>query len=274
MDGFSGLGDGSGFDGGINPAWNEALEHIPDDVRDNVLPVFKKWDDNFQGQVQKVHSEYEPYKEFKEGNVAPDDIRMALGIAQALSDNPRQVWETMANSYGWETGGASGGAGNSSETGQGSSEQNVQNQGAQNNSGAGFELPDSVREQLNKLQTGQETMAQIILQKQQEEQQKLEDAQLQEQIADLKKQHGNFHEGFVLSQMHLGVSGEDAIKAYNSMIQEAMTERNRPQAPRLLAGGNGSGIPGERRMDPAKMSTGEVNAEVANYLCAAKAANQ
>ena len=53
-----------------NPAWGEILDKTPSQLHPMMIPVFQKWDKNFQD----VQSRYAPYKDYVDNNVSPDDI--------------------------------------------------------------------------------------------------------------------------------------------------------------------------------------------------------
>lgn len=263
MDGLSFGGESDSESGGINPAWNEALEFIPEENREGAYDVFRKWDSNYQNGIQKVQSEWDQYGFLKEEKVSGDDVRMALGIMNAIQNDPQQVWNTLGSSYGFQGG---------SESGQGESgnQPTSQTQSADN----ALTLPPEVKAQLDKLQQGHDTMAQIILQKQQQEEDARHDQTLRNQMEDLKKQHGYFDEYTVLMRMKDGASPEEAIKGYQEMADRIMTEANRPKPPRLLGSGSVSGVPGNKRIEPGKMSDNQVNDLISTYLAEQRAANR
>src|SRR5260221_455048 len=95
--GYQEVGQDQTFRGGVNPAWNEALNNIPKEYHNQLMPVFQKWDANHQSGVQKVQSRYADYKEFVDNGVPADNIRIALGLAQALDENPQAVYQALHN---------------------------------------------------------------------------------------------------------------------------------------------------------------------------------
>lgn len=248
----------------VNPAWNDVLNVIPEDVRESVIPKFREWDSNFQTQVQKVHSDYEPYKFLKEDGIAGDDVRMALGIMNAIQDNPEQVYKSLGENFGFNS--VDAGATNGSISGQGVS--------GQGNTEAGdFNLPPEVQKQLERLQTGHDTMAQIILAEQRKQEDAQRDAALKDEMDQLEQKHGKFDKGFVLSHMAQGASSQQAIEAYQNLVEQIRSDDNRPKAPRLLSSG-GAGIPGQGKVDVTKLSDAATKDLVSNYLRDARASNQ
>lgn len=261
MDGFEDL-DGNGYQGtggdGINPAWNEVYNFIPDEHKEAAKETFGKWDSNFQKEIEKVQSKYEPYSFLTEKGVSGDDVRMALNIVEAIQNNPEDFYRNFGNSFGF--------ANKEAET-------PAQDQGlfdsAQSQNGA---IPPEVSKELSELRKGFDTVSQILLQKQQAEDEARKDQELQTELNSLRKEHGDFDEGFVLTQMMNGADGKAAVEAYQQLVERIRTEDNRPKAPRLLGSGNG-GIPGNNRPDVSKMPSSDVNKLVADYLRQAQAAN-
>lgn len=265
----NGFEDGSQGENAGNPAWSPFLEAIPEDLHEKVTPVLKEWDSNFQGQVQKVHSEYEPYKFLKEDGVSGDDVRMAIGIMNAIQDDPEGVYKSLGENFGFNTAANNAGTQNAGNTGQGGS-----GQGNQDNAAAiAAQLPPEIRAELDRLNKGHETMAQIILREQEKQQEADRDTALQNELQQLKEKHGDFNDRFVLGHMATGTSGEEAVKAYQEMVQQIRTEDRRPKPPKLLSSGN-AGIPGTGKVDVTKLDGKATKELVIQYLRDSKAANQ
>ena len=85
---------------GINPAWNDVLNFIPEDKRGEVLPKLKSWDDNFA----KVQSEFSPYKPLLENKVSMDEIQRAFAFANLVNTNPRGLYDQLAERFGFGQG--------------------------------------------------------------------------------------------------------------------------------------------------------------------------
>lgn len=254
------VGGGTGSSDGINPAWNEILQAIPEDAREQVIPHLKSWDTGVQNKIQSVHSEYAPYKFLKDENIQDEDVRIALGVVRAIQEDPQSVYNSLQESYGFGTKADQGAAGQNPDT----SQQIDLSQ-----------LPQEVRDKLAHLEGGYNTMAEIMLQERNDreaaETAAKADAELNQTLAQLKTAHGNFDEGYVLAYMHQGMPGEQAVAAYNAMIEQKLIERSRPEAPKLLGSGGG-GFPGNGKIDPTKLDAGQTKNLVAQYL-AAQAAN-
>lgn len=235
--GFEDFGQGDNSEGGgngVNPAWNDVLAVVPKDLHNQVIPHFRNWDSGVQQKIQSVHSDYADYKFLKENNVSAEDTRIALGILRAIQEDPKSVYDSLATSYGY----------GQPEQGQPEIPEALKG------------VPPEVLAQIEQLQGGYQTMAQILLQKQEQEQAAQADFQLDQELNALKKKHGNFDENYVLAYMQQGMPGDQAVKAYQQMVDQILADRSRPQAPKLLGSGS-NGVPGDgridvRKLDPAK----------------------
>lgn len=85
---------------GVNPAWNDVLNFIPEDKRGEVIPKLKGWDDNFA----KVQSEYAPYKPLLENKVTIDEVQRAFAFANLVNTNPRGLYDQLAERFGFGQG--------------------------------------------------------------------------------------------------------------------------------------------------------------------------
>lgn len=244
--------------GGINPAWNDLLGAIPEEHHQAVIPHLQQWDSGVQDRFQKVQSEWNDFGFLKENEITPEDTRVALGVLRAIQEDPRSVYDSIGESYGYV------GEGNSVETeGENTGQGDAGIQG----------LPDGFLDEFNRMKSGYETMAQILLDRQKADEEAEQDRNLQQEMDSLKKQHGNFNEQFVTAQMLSGMSAEDAVKAYKGLVENILEENSRPPAPRLLGNGGG-GIPGEKPLDPTKLDSAQTKKLVADYLAAHNRANQ
>lgn len=84
-----------------NPAWNDLLTLIPGQLHEAVKPHLSKWDKGVQDRFRQVHSEYEPYKPFKEQGVDAETLTNAYQLYQAFNANPQAVYEGMQQHFGF-----------------------------------------------------------------------------------------------------------------------------------------------------------------------------
>lgn len=80
-------------DGGHDAPYAEYLNRIPEEVREEVEPVFKDWDANVTRRFQE-HSEYrrewEPYEQTGINRLSPEETQWLVQFRQALED-PQQI---------------------------------------------------------------------------------------------------------------------------------------------------------------------------------------
>lgn len=226
----------------------EHLESLPESVRPLVEPIFKKWDADVTQRFQQVHSQYEPYKAWEPiaSEYDPDTVQQAIQLAQVLNEDPRRVYDALAENFGY------------------ASEQGHADPDAEDDSEFDGPVIDP------RLQTVEEmtnAMAEIMLSQQRIQQEAQEDAELDAYLNDLKSKHGDYDEEYVLAHMHMGFSGEEAIAKYQQLIGQA--RQTAPVAPAIL--GSGGGLP-SNAIDPAQLSTKDTKALVAQFL--AQANNQ
>lgn len=237
---------------GINPAWNDALSVIPSQLHSQVTPHFQKWDDNFNTQIQKVHSQYEPYKPFIDSGYTPEDLSFGVSLVQALSSNPQQLAQALNEWVAAE---------------YGENEQQGQNESTPqfdpNNPDFDITQHPAFQQQDQALKA----MAQILIEQRNQEQQVAADQALEEEINGLRekyKDRGDFDLEFVM-----GVAMNDpemdldkAVQRYYETQDRMLGNVRRPGPPVLGAGGaipNGS-------VDPRKLDDKDRRALVAQML--------
>lgn len=99
-------------DSGINPAWNPVLENIPSEFHNVLTPHFKEWDVNYQKGLEKTRSEvqaqYQPYQQFLDNQVDPNQIQQSLELFQILESDPQRVYEALKGQFEQEDPNAQG----------------------------------------------------------------------------------------------------------------------------------------------------------------------
>lgn len=220
--------------GGINPAWEQYYGTAPQEVRDQYLtPAFKQWDENVNNMVQKVHSEYEPWKPVI-SQADPHTAQWAISVANQLNQNPQMVYEALGE---WlKEKGITPQEVQAGSTGQGQQQPNGSNQD---------EAP--WRPELQNLQQ-QNQLLTDYLRAQREAQQNAElDAQLERELTDVQSKYrlSDRDMPFVLGLMaNNDMSTETAAKA----VADYQTQFK----PKPLIMGSGGGVPGAG-IDPSKL---------------------
>jgi len=226
-----------------NPAWGEFLEALPTSLHSQVTPILEKWDKGVQQRFQSIHDEYAAYKPFKEQNVDPDTIQYALGLVNALEQDPKRVWESMGEYYNLTPA-------QMQQVAEAQQQQSPSND--ESPWDADTDTAEYVDPRISQLEQGVKQLAEVIMTQKQAEAQAAEDAKLTNELTSLKEKYGEYDENFVLGQMLNGVAAEDAVKNYTTMVERIRTEANRPPAPKVMGGGS-SALPSES-VNPAKMS--------------------
>lgn len=78
----------------INPAWQVILDTLPGDLHKLVTPALQKWDDDVKARFEEIHKEYESYKPFKQfidNNIAADFAWQSVVMADELQRDPAKV---------------------------------------------------------------------------------------------------------------------------------------------------------------------------------------
>lgn len=233
---------------GINPAWNEVLSVLPEDVHSQVIPHFTKWDQNYQNSIQKVHSQYEPYKPIIEQGYQPDQLNYAMSVLQAIETQPQEVLKALQAYIGEED------------------EQGQQNQFGSTEEPEWLNHPKfkEVNEMVN-------TMAQILVQQREAEVQAQQDAEFEKELSEVKKEFGEFDEEWVLTKMIANENLElkDAVKAYKEFETGILSKARQP-GPKVL--GPGGSVPNQD-LDPSKLDDKGKRSLVAQMLENAKQQN-
>lgn len=211
----------------VESPWSKYLEGVPTAFRPTIEGRFKEWDADVTRKFQQVHSEYEPYKAFQPLLDAGYDPQQLYQLADTINNDPRRLYDALVSNFGDEWG--LNGQVQTPEQGQ-----------------HGTNVDEDLLEsdpRYAELKSTVDIMADIFLEQHRREQEQTEDQQLDQYLGALKQQFGEYDEKVVLGLMNAGLSGEDAVKAYQNSITQALQQRNRPQAPRIL--GSGGGIPTE-----------------------------
>jgi DNA-binding protein H-NS len=115
-----------------------------------------------------------------------------------------------------------------------------------------------------------ETMAKMLLAEEEAKQRAAQDAALEAELKSAKEKYGDFNETFVLGYVNAGAKLDDAVKAYQNMVNELLTNANRPQAPTVISGQAATGVPSSQ-INPSGLQNKDVRGLVANMM---RATNQ
>ena len=79
----------------INPAWNLMLEKLPAAYQREIIPSLQEWDKNYQSRDEQ----FAPYRKFVDDKVDPVALENALGLANALRNDPRSVFTALHEKF-------------------------------------------------------------------------------------------------------------------------------------------------------------------------------
>lgn len=272
---YGGQGEGgTGFDGGgqggqpngQNPAWNDLLNDIPQELHAKVTPHLQKWDQNFQN----VQSSLAPYKEFVDNRVDPEYLKVAIGLANALEEQPELIYQALQEQFGGQQGPPNG---NGTGNGQGQPGNDGGGQGELENEFDG--LPPEIQQQLQmipQLQQQVEMLGQIAAQRNQQELDAQEDAELDQLYQRISSESEVFKalngedrmaEPYINSLLMAGYDEKEAMEIFSNFVDRVKQYNNRPQPPTLL--GTGGFMP-ERQPKPRDLSEQQTKDLIANYV--------
>lgn len=234
---------------GLNPAWSEALNIIPEQFHTQITPYFQQWDQAAQQRIESVNSqlkEFEDYKPFVEHGISPDELEQGVRLMYELNNNPQGVYEALANAYNFGQTPTNNGEEPSEEEEGNENEYNI----AQN-------------PEFTKLQEGLELVSKIVLDDAQAKADAEADAELDAELESLKQKHGeNYNEQFFLAMMQNGMNGDEAAEAFKELKGNIAPA---PTAPSILGNAGGNGVP-SNAIDPTKLNGKETRNLVAEML--------
>lgn len=220
--------------------YDKYLEQFPEEYRDKATEVFKTWD----ADVTKKFQEYEPYKQFQEYD--PNVIMAGLNLLSRVADNPKEVYDLMAQTYGFSGEDASG-----------------QGQQTSSNSGQGVQQVQPTNEEPSVDYAAQiEELRQLMAEQQQARENDAAMQEFQGLLSNLKGQYGDYDEDYVLSKIAAGADPEVAVKSYFNLVESIGGKPAQPNYPVL--GGQG-GVP-SNDIDFAKMGSKETKDIIAQML--------
>lgn len=238
---------------GGNPAWEEFYNAIPENYREEVQPlvnpVLQKWDQN----VQQRFEAYKPFEKYVNDKVDPQVVDYAMNLLDTLNDNDGalEIFQQLGSYL----------------EGQGLLGQEEDGTNTPETDDVDWsQVPPALRRQLEELQNSFGTLAQHQLMTQQQRIEADEDEALDRELAQLKEQHGEYDEDWVLAKMVNGMSAQEAVTAYHSWLDNTLKERNRPKPFNVMGSGSSDFPTGNGNFNPRKASSREVSDMIAQKL--------
>ena len=240
----------------LNPAWSPLLEKLPSEFVPMVTPTLKEWDTKFQEQLQQVHSQYEPYKQFAEQQVPAEALEQAYNLFQLMNSDPQLVYQQMQEFYGF------GGQGQ---------EDPLTNPGQQAVEGEPYDFnsPDAdimQHPKVKELFENQQALASYFVNQQEQERVAAAEKQIETELTEVKQKYPNVDE---LMLFEVATGGNMTLSQAAEQIHaqyEAMLAQSRQPAPRVFSA-NG-GLPAAQQPDPRKLNSVGTQDLVAQILAA------
>lgn len=264
----------------INPAWKGILDKLPPALHQLVIPELEAWDKGVQEKFQQIHTEYEPLKAFKpfvENNVTADFAWQSVVFADELQREPAKVAQQINEN--WKLGlltkdeldkAVAEAAGSSTDTGD-----LFENDDTKVDL---TKIPEFVamKQTLDTLQSSTEEER-----RKEREQAELEEFEKELDTLEEANKDKPFNRMFVTALMAQGLSGEDAVKQFHTLLGEtaSVTDTNdnpsNTDAPITMGnGGTVGGGTGDGSVEWNKLSTTDFNQNVAKVLEAMQTGSQ
>lgn len=77
--------------------WEQLRGIVPEPLHQDLAPILSEYDRQFS----RIEEESAPYRAFAQQGFLPQDIQIALAIQQRLLEDPRSVFMSLGNTYGW-----------------------------------------------------------------------------------------------------------------------------------------------------------------------------
>jgi hypothetical protein len=238
---------------GLDPSWNEFVSAIPEDKRAELAPKFKERISGYESRVK----EFEPWESFQKSGITPDFADSAVKLWAQIENNPRMVYDTLAEHLGITPAEAKKVVEETKPPGV-------------TDTKAAFDIENDPR--FKNLKDQVNTLAQVTLAQRQfnEQEQRVaqEEAALDAEIKGIQSKYGqDIPEDEILMRMvHKNMTAEEAYQEYNGRVTNIRARRPAP----MIMGSSGA-IPGRQAIDPTKLDSKQTKNLVALMLEQAKA---
>jgi len=226
-----------------NPAWKPILDALPDSLHETVRPQLEAWDRDVQTRFDTLRSEqnqYTPWREFIDSGVDPDTATYAIQLLNEIATNPRAIYDTLGQRLGLTP-------------------QQVEQAIQEGGDPSEEEYTDP---RFQQLEEGFRTLAELQLQQQQAAQQAAEDQALEAELTAAREKHGEFDEDFVLEKLSQGATMDQALEAWQTLV-ERIRGGQTPSAPVVLGGGGAVPAPSQ---DVTQLTSKQTRGLVADIL--------
>lgn len=225
------------------------LQNIPEEDRPVVAKHLKSWDANVQRRFAAIHSQYEPYKNL--GDV--EGIQRAQALYNAFQANPQAIYQRLHEAFGQQ-------------------QQQQQQPGSTDQSLEEYQpIIQYLGQQLTPFQTQMQhqqqvlqALANVIISQNKGAQEQREDAELEQYMANLHTEFGDFDDQYVLTLMQGGIDPEAAVQTFKATVQQHVNKTKAPGAGAPVL--NGQGPPPGQMRSVTDLSNKETRDLVASVL--------
>lgn len=212
---------------GLNPAWNDLMAVVPSQLHSLVTPHLQTWDKNYQEGINKVHSEYEPWKPFQEAGIAPEQVQYGLQLLDAIENRPEEIFDALKSYLQVED-----------------EQQQVTDpaqQALEQEQGQQPSIDLSTIPEFQQMAEMVRTMAELTVQQNSQQAESQADQELEQEFTAARDKYGDFDEKWVITQMLAddNLTLDQAVGSYKEFVQGILQNANRP-GPRVLSPGGGN----------------------------------
>lgn len=226
---------------------NPFLEGVAPADRPIVEKYIKDWDAGVTKRFEELHGKLQPWEQL---GADPETAAQAMQLLQMIDTEPEQVLSLLQRALQ---------EGEDEPQGQPNRQQ-----GSPDGDDPMASLPPAFVERFNQIEQVLEMLAGDHLTQREQQTQAQEDKQLDDTLASLHEQHGDFDEQYVLALMMAGQEPEAAVQAFQKAVQGQVNARSQiPPVPAILGGG---GAAPQQQQDITKASSKDVKSLVANLL--------
>lgn len=202
----------------------QVLNAVPEAERGVVGKYISQWDAGVSRRASELERTYGPLVDLVNNGYEVEDLSTAAQLYDALNTNYEAAIEAIQKAWGSQEGQPAPTGGGAPVEGQ-----------------VIAQLPPEVIQQLSRSNQFMEQLALRDQERAQQQEIEQEHEALNEYMAFLKQEKGDFDETFVLTRMSMGVDGAIAVDEFNNMFQqrlEAQGGQSRLPAPPVLTGGS------------------------------------
>jgi hypothetical protein len=255
-----------------NPAWQKVLDALPESLHKVVLPALQEWDNNVQERFAELHKEYEaykPYEPFIKNNIAADFAWQSVVFADELQREPAKVAAQINEAF--ELGYVDKTTHEQALASAASNEPSVDDDDIFSEGKVDLtKIPEfmTMKQTLDALQKARDEETQS-----EQEQREIDEfnTELDALEAEVTGKGQPFNRMFVTALMAQGVSKEDSVKQFHTLLAVKPDEKTDEgtSIPAVVTMGNGGTVGGgqpDGSVNWNSMKTSEFNENVAKAL--------